>query len=179
MSDIYTKYGQGLTTEGDYQLALLKFGPCNIEVPVKSIPELLVYEVLNPFYLFQIFSMVLWYYDDYRLYAACILLISVTSATTSLRDTLNNLKNIRKMAYYNCKVKVMRSGDERQLQEIDSEKLVPGDIIEIPENCNMPCDLALLSGTCIVNESMLTGESIPVIKNPLPRTKEVYNAEQD
>jgi cation-transporting ATPase 13A2 len=32
----------------------------------------------------------------------------------------------------------------------------------------LPCDFILLSGTCIINESMLTGESIPVIKSALP-----------
>jgi cation-transporting ATPase 13A3/4/5 len=57
--------------------------------------------------------------------------------------------------------------------------LVPGDVIEIPENCNMPCDLVLISGTCIVNESMLTGESIPVIKNPLPKNKDIYDPDAD
>ena len=81
------------------------------------------------------------------------------------------------MAHYTCKVKVMRTGDETKLEEIDSDNLVPGDVIAIPENCAMPCDLALLTGTCIVNESMLTGESIPVIKNPLPRSKDIYIAE--
>jgi cation-transporting P-type ATPase 13A2 len=83
------------------------------------------------------------------------------------------------MAYYNCKVRVMRDGKESNLVETNSVDLVPGDIIETPENCSMPCDIALLSGTCIVNESMLTGESIPVIKNPVPRIKDIYNAEQD
>ena len=83
------------------------------------------------------------------------------------------------MAHYSCKVKVMRSGSETELIEISSDELVPGDIIEIPENCNMPCDAALLSGTCIVNESMLTGESIPVIKNSLPRTDDLYNIDED
>jgi cation-transporting ATPase 13A3/4/5 len=62
----------------------------------------------------------------------------------------------------------MRSGDENVLTPIDSSDLVPGDVIEIPENTAMPCDLILLTGQCIVNESMLTGESIPVIKNSLP-----------
>jgi P-type E1-E2 ATPase len=123
--------------------------------------------------------MVLWFWDGYRLYAGCIMIISVSSATTSLVDTIRNLKNIRSMAHYTCKVEVMRTGDENKLEQIDSDHLVPGDIIKIPENCSMPCDLALLSGTCIVNESMLTGESIPVIKTPLPRTKDIYNAEQD
>jgi cation-transporting ATPase 13A3/4/5 len=104
MQAIYEKYGEGLTTQGMYQQQLMKFGPCNIEVPVRSVPSLLVEEILNPFYLFQIFSMALWFWDGYRLYAGCILIISVSSAATSLTDTLRNLKNIRKMAHYTCKV---------------------------------------------------------------------------
>lgn len=112
--------------------------------------------------------MALWYWDGYVYYATCILVISVASATTSLIETLSNLKNIRKMANYSCDVNVMRSGDENMLATINSSNLVPGDVIEIPENTAMPCDLILLTGSCIVNESMLTGESIPVIKNSLP-----------
>jgi cation-transporting ATPase 13A2 len=123
--------------------------------------------------------MVLWFWDGYQYYAACILIISVTSAVTSLVDTLTNLKNIREMANYSCKVQAMRSGNENNLSEYDSPVLVPGDVIEIPENCSMPCDLILLTGTCIVNESMLTGESIPVIKNALPFTNDVFDIESD
>jgi cation-transporting ATPase 13A3/4/5 len=73
----------------------------------------------------------------------------------------------------------MRQGDEEVLKEVASDELVPGDVIEIPENCSMPCDLILLTGTCIVNESMLTGESIPVIKNSLPFTNDVYDVVSD
>ena len=57
--------------------------------------------------------------------------------------------------------------------------MVPGDVIEIPENVTMPCDCTLLTGSCIVNESMLTGESIPVLKNNLPFTDDVYDPEVD
>lgn len=124
--------------------------------------------------------MALWYWDGYIYYASCIFIISFTSALTSLLDTLKNLKNIRKMANYTCNVKVMRSGDENNLTDIDSSDLVPGDVIEIPENTAMPCDLVLLTGSCIVNESMLTGESIPVIKNSLPFSqKDIYNPDED
>lgn len=43
-------------------------------------------------------------------------------------------------------------------ETIRTEELVPGDIIVLPANgCTMHCDAVLLYGTCIVNESMLTG----------------------
>jgi cation-transporting ATPase 13A2 len=123
--------------------------------------------------------MTLWFVDGYRAYATCILVISVLSVVTSLVDTVKNLKNIRQMAHYSCPVKVMRSGDENVLTEMESTELVPGDVIEIPEMQNMPCDLVLLTGSCIVNESMLTGESIPVIKNSLPFTNDEYSPEEN
>jgi len=75
------------------------------------------------------------------------------------------------MAQYSCWIKVKRDGD---FQEIDSSLLVPGDLVEVPENCTLPCDMILLTGSCIVNEAMLTGESIPVIKNSLPVTEHIY-----
>lgn len=63
--------------------------------------------------------------------------------------------------------------------EMSSKELVPGDLIEIPEYCFMPCDVVLLNGTAVMNESMLTGESVPAIKNPIPHTHEIYNFEKD
>ena len=119
--------------------------------------------------------MVLWFSDGYRAYAVCILVLSVGSASTSLYDTYKNLKTIQKMAQYSCPVRAMRSGDENKLTLMESTELVPGDVIEVPENISMPCDLVLLSGSCIVNESMLTGESIPVIKTSLPFINDNYD----
>lgn len=46
-----------------------------------------------------------------------------------------------------------------EIEEILSTDLVPGDLMVIPSNGTiMPCDAVLVAGTCIVNESMLTGE---------------------
>uniref|UniRef100_A0A672H7F0 P-type ATPase A domain-containing protein n=1 Tax=Salarias fasciatus TaxID=181472 RepID=A0A672H7F0_SALFA len=59
-----------------------------------------------------------------------------------------------------------------------STELVPGDVITVPANgMIMPCDAVLVQGTCIVNESMLTGESVPVTKTSLPCAGEEAAAE--
>jgi len=48
--------------------------------------------------------------------------------------------------------------------DIPASYLVPGDVIIIPPNgCVMACDAVLLTGNCIVNESMLTGKMISVV----------------
>ena len=45
--------------------------------------------------------------------------------------------------------------------DASSVTLVPGDILEITNDMSIPCDLVLLSGQAIMNESMLTGEPLP------------------
>ena len=77
-------------------------------MPRKSIPSLLVNEVLNPFYLFQVFSMVLWFWDGYEKYAFCILVISISSIIENLYETVTNINSVRKMAAFECAILVKR-----------------------------------------------------------------------
>eukprot|EP01071_Lankesteria_metandrocarpae_P007624 Lankesteria_metandrocarpae@DN4733_c0_g1_i2.p1 len=51
---------------------------------------------------------------------------------------------------------------------VKSSELVPGHVIRLEPNVDVPCDAILLSGQVVVNESMLTGESMSVSKTPLP-----------
>lgn len=75
-----------------------------VNVPKKSITSLLTSEVLNPFYLFQVFAMALWFYDNYMIYAGCIFIISLVGVVASIHESIQNNKKIREMAKYTCEV---------------------------------------------------------------------------
>jgi len=77
-------------------------------VPSKGIIRLLVDEVLNPFYLFQVAAMVLWYNNGYVKYAYCIFAISLWGILENLHETVSNTKKIRELAHYSCAVEVQR-----------------------------------------------------------------------
>jgi magnesium-transporting ATPase (P-type) len=55
---------------------------------------------------------------------------------------------------------------------IPSSEIAPGDLIVIEAGVPVPCDCILLTGNVVVNESSLTGESIPVLKSPLPKDED-------
>ncbi|WWC88708.1 uncharacterized protein L201_003621 [Kwoniella dendrophila CBS 6074] len=137
-----------------------------IDIASKSVFGLLIDEVLHPFYVFQIASIVLWSLDDYYYYAFAIALISITSVLSTLVETKRTIERMREMSRFHCDVRVLVDGEWIIM---DCAELVPGDIFDASD-ANLPvfpCDALLLSGDAIVNESMLTGESVPVSKIPV------------
>ncbi|KAJ1329421.1 cation-transporting P-type ATPase 13A2 [Microdochium nivale] len=142
------------------------FGRNMIDIEQKSIAQLLVDEVLHPFYVFQIASLVLWSLDEYYYYAICIFVMSAGSVIATLIETRATMKRLKEISRFECDVRVLRDGF---WDNIPSSDLVPGDVYEVsdPSLAQFPSDSLLLSGDCIVNESMLTGESVPVSKIPV------------
>ncbi|WFD35064.1 hypothetical protein MCUN1_001912 [Malassezia cuniculi] len=157
--------GSGTTTDSHRDRWAL-FGPNQIDIVAKSTWALLVDEVLHPFYMFQIVSIFLWMIDDYYYYAFCIAAISVGSIVSTLIETHRTVTRMREMNRFVCTVRTLRNGE---WIEIDSSELVPGDVFDAadPSLTVVPADSVLLSGDAIMNESMLTGESVPISKVPL------------
>ncbi|KHJ93182.1 hypothetical protein OESDEN_06911 [Oesophagostomum dentatum] len=140
--------GTGLPDE-EVKCRRVTYGWNLIDVKLKPILVLLFIEAISPFYIFQVFSVSIWFSDNYEYYASIIVIISQE-------------KKLRSMVQSSNDVEVLRADG---IKTISSEGLVPGDVIIVPAHGGlMQCDAVLMNGTAIVNESMLTGESVPITK---------------
>lgn len=167
--DFINKYSAGLTSER-IEKKEFKYGKCNLNFEIKSFLKLLLIEVSDPFYLFQIGAILLWFNNYYEKYATVILVTSALSLLISAYETRSNLLKIQKISKYSIDVTVIRNGERIN---IPSEELVPGDIFFPPTEGNLiPADACLIKGSIICNEALLTGESTPVIKEHLINDKE-------
>ena len=63
------------------------YGKNLIDVPVRSVLELLVLEALNPFYVFQLASFIIWMLIYYYFYASAIALMSITGIIITIHQT--------------------------------------------------------------------------------------------
>jgi len=88
-----------------------------------------------------------------------------TKAKSGAGDSIKKLLNLRP-----SKATILRDGRE---VEISAEDLVPGDTVIVRPGEKIPTDGVVLEGSSNIDESMLTGESKPIDKNP---GDEVYGA---
>ncbi|XP_046682889.1 polyamine-transporting ATPase 13A3 isoform X2 [Homalodisca vitripennis] len=168
-------HSSGLSLEQQKQL-LAVHGRNQIDVPIKSYWRLLIDEILNPFYVFEMASVIFWCYDTYIYYSMCIVVISAYSIIHTLIQTRQISMMTRELVAESNADTVTVSLVDGETVKVPSQDLVPGDTIVIPPHgCLMTCDALLLTGNCIVNESVLTGESVPVMKSLPAYVDEVYD----
>ncbi|XP_069583235.1 probable cation-transporting ATPase 13A4 [Ranitomeya imitator] len=167
-SDIHSKYSFGLIKE-EQEVRQRICGLNTITVKVTPVWKLLSKEVFNPFYVFQVYSLSIWIATSYYEYSSAILFMTILSISATVYNLRKQSVKLHRMSasYNSILVSVLhKNGD---LTEVQSQSLVPGDVIVLEGNkLFLPCDAILISGGCTVNEAMLTGESVPVTKTPLP-----------
>ena len=177
---IHKKLSKGLN-EKEIEFQRKLHGICDLQIEIKSFIHILVLELTDPFYIFQIGSVILWLFDEYVAYACVIIFATTSSLLISTYETRQNLLDIQQMAKYECNVTVFRKDSNNKINSkiISSTELVPGDLFEIQkENLPMPCDCILINGSVIINESMLTGESTPIVKNQIQRINNDFNIKE-
>lgn len=174
-SEFHLSCNNALSKE-EQLLRRIVYGNNNIVVQLQSIIVLLLLEVLNPFYIFQVFTVALWLAEDYLYYTIAIILMSLFGITSTIIQTRKNQLNLRDTVASSESVYVRVLRNTGIFENISSKELVPGDVIELPKHqATLVCDAVLLTGQCILNESMLTGESIPVRKTSLPSRHVLYD----
>lgn len=137
--------------------------------------SLLSQQLLAPFFLFQLICVLLWCLDEYWYYALFTLFTLILFECTVAQSRLKNLSRLRETLRPPMNVWVYRKSLWERRR---SDQLIAGDIISMNSRVygnvktheggtHVPCDLLLMKGNAVLNEAMLTGESVPQLKESI------------
>lgn len=82
----------------------------------------------------------------------------------SVKQTTTAIKDLTAMQEGKAKLVVMKDGKE-EIQETDIENIIKFDVVAVNSGDRIPVDGEIIQGNASVDESMLTGESVPIEKN--------------
>ena len=139
-------------------------------------------EYTGPLYLFQVFSAILWFTNEYKLYAT-IIITTLISLFIGVWETKKNLDNIQTIVRYSFPLNILRkesNPNKATFVQKSCKELDPWDSFELQEEgITLPWDCLLIQATAIINETMLIDESTHIIKSQIPQLRDHFNYDAD
>ena len=80
--------------------------------------------------------------------------VVIFAGVSKIYVKLTNQRTIAKLTEHHVSVETLRDGAWKTL---DAEDLAPGDVVKVQDDWVLPCDMIVLQGSCVLNESALTG----------------------
>lgn len=180
------KEQKGYMKNREMELAENKWGLNELDIPLPQFVDIFKEHMVAPFFVFQIFCTFLWLMDEYWYYSLFTLALLMFAESTVVFQRKKNMERLRSMRIHPYDLHVLRKGEWKL---ISSEHLLPGDICllnikpktkedkdkkdkkdkkdEKEQKTYIPCDILVLHGNGIVDESILTGESVPQVKESI------------
>lgn len=164
LKNLSTTKERGLSHE-EAENRLKEYGENALEAEKKkSFGEKLKDQFLDPMIIILIAAAIVSIFVGEALDAGIIIAIVIVNAFLSIYQegkAEQAIEALQKMS--SPKAKVIRDGED---EEVDSNKLVPGDIIVLETGDIVPADLRLIESSNLkIDESSLTGESVAVEKH--------------
>ena len=148
---------------------LLKlYGPNVIRIPEPPLYATILKGFLIPVNVYDCVILLIYtYYQEY-IYVIVLAIFVLLQTTIMVLTELNKIAKVNELSKHCEKVRVVREveGVATPLV-IDSKELVIGDVMCLAANATLHCDVLLVAGSCLINEAVLTGESVPVHKTSI------------
>jgi cation-transporting ATPase 13A3/4/5 len=132
-----------------------------IRVVVPNVLSAIAEEYTSYFCIYQFMILVVFLYWSY--WYMGIVHGGIISLSLGIKVILKRGSKLRVKAMAESRVpcSVLRDG---KWAVMDSTRLVPRDVVCVEEGMKVPADMVMISGNCILDEAMLTGEAMPVQK---------------
>jgi Ca2+-transporting ATPase len=154
--------------EAEARARLARHGPNELEEQERrDLLAIVAHQFASPMILILVaacgITLALAEWVDAAVIAVALLLNALLGSLQEHRAE-RSLAALRRLA--RTRARVLRSGRER---ELDAALLVPGDVVLVEAGAKVPADCRVLHATALeCDESLLTGESVPVAKSAEP-----------
>lgn len=137
------------------------YGENSTEQKTKSNVLIFMDIILSPIFLYTMAGVILWFNIEYEFNACIIMGMAGYSLIVDFLEDVRKKKEVEKMSQ---KRDVTVYRNNRWLM-VPHTSIFPGDVISIDTGNDFVCDARVIKGEIIVDESFLTGETVPVYKN--------------